>query len=151
MKIFKKVHCKAYLKKASDGVHIQMYQPSGEPIYGDSYVPYDVFVLGVKAIAYKWDAAGNSVELADLSNFEGDTVEKVYRTRVEKEFDGFVVGFTTVDVKGCIGTDWIEDEHRSFGYCFKTITSCPHVAVVYFKNNMKRYVLLEDMEYLEEN
>ena len=37
MKLFKKVHCKAYLKKISDGVYIRFFNPDGS-IYTDKYV-----------------------------------------------------------------------------------------------------------------
>lgn len=145
MKIFKKVRCKAYLKKINDSVHIFMTDKNGDVI-SSSYVS-DVF--GITAKAYKFDKTKNDfVEIADLSGFEGEGVEKVYRERVEETFNGVIVGVTEVNVRGIIGTDWYEDEHREFGFCFKNITEHPKVAVVYFKNNMKRYVLLDDIEYL---
>jgi len=158
MQLFKKVHCKAYLKKISDGVYIQFYNPDGS-----YYTDKCVFNYDIKAIAYKKydenmmnddeelaDFDGSFKELADLSEFDDSYVEKVYRERVECEFDGFVVGYTKVNTKGIIGTGWDSGEYvREHGYCWKQITERPKVAVVYFKNNIKRYVLLDDMEIIE--
>ena len=149
MQLFKKVHCKAYLKKIKDGVYIQFFNPDGT-YYNDRFV-YD---YNIKAIAYKTKLDENMMncdeELADLSEFDGSYVEKVYRERVECEFDGFVVGYTKINTKGKIGTDWDSGEYvREHGYCWREITERPKVAVVYFKNNIKRYVLLDDMKIIE--
>lgn len=150
MQLFKKVHCKAYLKKISDGVYIQLFNQDGSYYTDKCVFKYDT----VKAIAYKTKLDENMMncdeELADLSSFDGGYVEKVYRERVECEFDGFVVGYTKINTKGIIGTDWDSDNYvREYGYCWKQITERPKVAVVYFKNNIKRYVLLDDMEVIE--
>lgn len=101
MKIFRKVHCKAYLKK------------------------------------YR------------------DTIDKQYRIRVEKEFDGFLVGTTSIVISRKMGTDNykynvnmndnLNDAHHLIKYNNKE-----KVGVVYFKNNVKRYVYLDDMEVIEE-
>lgn len=149
MQLFKKVHCKAYLKKIKDGVYIQFFNPDGT-YYNDRFV-YD---YNIKAIAYKTKLDENMMncdeELADLSEFDGSYVEKTYRERVECEFDGFVVGYTKINTKGKIGTDWDSGEYvREHGYCWREITERPKVAVVYFKNNIKRYVLLDDMKIIE--
>ena len=149
MQLFKKVHCKAYLKKIKDGVYIQFFNPDGT-YYNDRFV-YD---YNIKAIAYKTKLDENMMncdeELADLSEFDGSYVEKTYRERVECEFDGFVVGYTKINTKGKIGTDWDSGEYvREHGYCWREITERPKVAVVYFKNNIKRYVLLDDIEVIE--
>ena len=143
VKLFKKVHCKAYMARIYDTVHIQYYNADGSFCYDKTVTDYRT-----KAIAYKFneDKCENE-EIKDLSAFDGDSVEKIYRERKECEFDGFVVGYTRIDAKGVIGTDWYDPEYGTeFGFCFKRITDRPKVAVVYFKNNMKRYVLPEDME-----
>lgn len=133
MKLFSKVHCKAYLKKVKDGVYIGMYDEFGSLTSSAANAK--------TAIAYKIDE-----KLADLSEFDGGAVEKTYRERVKAEFDGVVVGFTQINIKGLIGTDCDFDHlGREIFYCFKEITEREKVGVVYFKNNCKRYVLLEDM------
>lgn len=147
IKIFSKVHCKAYLAKAHDMVRIQLFDADGT--FCKDKVVHD---YKCKAIAYKFDPKKfEDVEIKDLSEFDGDSVEKIYRERKECEFDGVVVGYTMIDVKGFIGTDWDSYDYGfgdiyEYGHCFKNITDRPKVAVVYFKNNMKRYVLPEDME-----
>lgn len=138
MKLFTKVHCKAYMKKTSDGVHIKIYDKSGNPTQNRR----------------DWDSAfgyKNETQLADLSGWCGESVEKEYRERVEKSFNGFLVGYTRINIKGEIGTDLTYDfrggENR---IVFKEITEKPKVAVVFFKNNCKRYVLLDDLEEYED-
>lgn len=145
-KLFVKVRCRAYMKKIKDGVFIVMYNPDGT-------VCQDKFMKSYngKAVAYKTDYEKmEDGEIADLSEFCGESVEKVYRERTEETFTGVVVGYTTLKCKGQIGTGWNDSPYGcDFGYCFKNTTWAPKVAVVYFKNNCKRYVLPEDMEELD--
>lgn len=141
VKLFTKVHCRAYLANADDTVHITMYKENGEPVTAKWVTP------NATAYAVKLNEdTGEDVVIKDLSEFDSDGVEKVYRKRVECEFDGFLVGYRRLNVKGIIGTDWYEDDYHSYGYCFRNITDRPKVGVVYFKNNCKRFVLPEDME-----
>lgn len=149
MELFHKVKCRAYLKKVSDGVHIIISDPNGR-VYEHNSVAISDFGK-VKAEACRLTENFETEVIADLSNFEGETVEKTYRRRVEETFTGFIVGVTHVKVKGVIGTDWRSDEYYEHGYCFKETTDQPKVAVVYFKNNCKRYVLLDDIESEAEN
>lgn len=145
IKIFTKVHCRAYLGKANDSVHIAFFKENGEPIFDER-----VKDTSARAYALKLNEdTCENVVIKDLSEFDGDGVEKVYRERIECEFDGFLVGYRRLNVKGTIGTDWYEDDYRSYGYCFRNITDRPKVGVVYFKNNCKRFVLPEDMEEVE--
>ena len=142
--LFTRVRCDAYLKRVKDGVHIIQYNEDG------TFCPdkYQQQQHG-KAIAYKCNAdKGEEDEIADLSEYCGQSVDKIYRQRVEQEFIGFLVGYTRVNVAGIIGTDWHSFPYPpdDYGFCFKEITERPKVAVVYFKNNCKRYVLPEDME-----
>lgn len=147
IKLFAKVHCKGYMAKIRDTVRIQLYDSNGREVRNaDTVNDYNS-----KAIAYRYDEDRNEeVEIADLSEFDGSSVEKTYRKRTECEFDGVVVGYTTISVKGRIGTDWNSGYGEEYGFCFKVITDRPKVAVVYFKNNCKRYVLPEDMEEVNE-
>lgn len=151
MNIFQKVKCKAYMAKAHDTVRIQLFNADGTCCDAKTVDDYEA-----KAIAYKYDPGKlEEVEIKDLSEFDGDSVEKVYRKRIEEDFCGMLVGFTKINVKGRIGTDWecIPDcgfgSYREYGHCFKEITERQKVGVVYFKNNCKRYVLTEDMESIE--
>lgn len=146
MKIFKKVKCHAYMKRSRDGVFIGFEDEYGMPIFTKT-----VTDPSIKAFACRLNP--NTLineKFADLSEWCGESVEKIYRERIEEEFTGFVVGYTKIGVKGYIGTDWETSPYcEEYGHCFKKITEAPKVAVVYFKNNAKRYVLLEDMEFIE--
>lgn len=146
MKLFDRVHCRGYMKVVKDGVRIQLYNSDGSLCSENTVTDFQA-----KAIAYKtvYDDKGvpYESELADLSDFDGQSVEKTYRERIEDSFNGVLVGITRVKVKGIIGTDWNDNHYGSeFGFCFKEITEKPKVGVVYFKNNCKRYVLLDDIE-----
>ena len=141
-KLFTKVKCVAYMKKIKDGVHIVMYEPDGTETEGKDMKSYSG-----RAVAVKYDEKrGENVEIKDLSDFCGDSVKKVYRERCEEIFKGVVVGYTTIKIAGIIGTDWICEDYGGHGYCFKQVTDASKVAVVYFKNNCKRYVLLDDLQ-----
>lgn len=143
-KIFQKVHCKAYLKRIYDGVHIQFFNPDGTYCYDRTVTDYKV-----RAVAYRpSDDSSREEEIADLSEFCGESVLKTYRERTECEFDGFLVGFTRIIATARIGTDWCDPLYgEEYGYCFKNVEDFPKVGVVYFKNNAKRYVLEEDIVY----
>lgn len=160
MKIFQKVHCKSYLQKYSDGVFLRTWQTLsagdfgvikeratgnswGEPIFVKAYK--NEYINGM------WEEK----ELADLSSFEGETVPKEYRRRIEEEFDGFLVGFTHIVVRGQIGTDTSDYVYNMNGdlrevYHLTKHTEMKKVGVVYFKNNAKRYVPIEDIEVKNE-
>lgn len=139
MELFRKYHCKAYMKKASDFAHIQV-----------GYGAPDVNINDAKSIVGIYqDKDGETVE-KDLSECCGEGIPKRYYDRVEKEFDGFLVGTKTLNCKEIIGTDTSENDYRGeYRHFFKEITYAPMVGVVYFRNNGKRYVLLEDMELAE--
>ena len=163
-RLFRKVHCKAYMQKFSDGVRLECWKPENDLLSFDGQVTHeyekrsvwdvddDVRVVAVQDI-YE-DGEWRTEELKDLSDFEGSGVEKRYRHRVEEEFDGFLVGITRVVTTGLIGTDYSEQHvhagefgtyDRYYHHLFKN-PSAEKVGVVYFKNNCKRYVLLDDME-----
>lgn len=148
-KIFCKVKCKAYLKKSEDNTCIVMYDRHGMPIEGKTTRDPESKAFATWHI-YK-DGKWKTKESDDLG-FEGNTVPKRYRDRVEEDFTGFLVGFTHIRTEGRIGTDWECDPYSGeFGHCIQCDVKYPRVAVVYFKNNAKRYVLPEDMEYCEED
>lgn len=143
-KIFQKVHCKAYMKRIYDGVHIQFFNSDGTFCYDRTVTDYKA-----RAVAYRPSAdSSQEEEIADLSEFDGSSVLKTYRERTECEFDGFLVGFTRIVATARIGTDWSDPLYgEEYGYCFKNVEDFPKVGVVYFKNNAKRYVLEEDIVY----
>lgn len=147
MKIFQRVRCKAYLKKVKDGVMLNCAD-GGNPVSGNSW-NHPISVVAIR---------GNypNIEEKDLSAFEGETVDKTYRERVEENFSGFLVGITYIVTAGKIGTDTSELPIDMYGddtceiYHLTKETHGEKVGVVFFKNNAKRYVLLDDMEEEEE-
>lgn len=160
MKIFIPVHCKAYLQKFYDGVHLDTWKKTAlgdfgyieEPAKGSSWSePITVKAMKSEYINGEW----KTNEIADLSDFEGNSVPKQYRQRVEEEFDGFLVGFTQIVVSGEIGTDTSSfvcnmDGDLEDVFHLTKRTKKEKVAVVYFKNNAKRYVPIGDFERKEE-
>lgn len=139
MKLFTKVHCKSYLKRVHDGVHLELYHIDGT-LYLEKTVDSPDWV---KAFAYTAD--GKEIEM----EFDGGGVQKTYRSKVPCEFDGMLVGITTVKTAGEIGLDWEYSDNYSYGHVFKTTTETEKVGVVYYRNNTKRYVPLSDMEVIE--
>jgi len=152
MRIGDKVHCRAYLRKFSDGVYMTVSKPNGEPLKGNAWDE----MWDVKAYKNEYTSNGwVTKEIADLSDYEGNTVPKQYRKRVEDEFDGVFVGFTRIVVSGRIGTDTKMLPYNMNGdlkevYHLIKETDKQKVGVVYFKNNARRYVPLDDMERKEE-
>lgn len=152
MKIFKKVHCKAYLKKQNDGISLICFGDNGKPISGNSWA-YPIKVIANQC-SYK-NGRWVDKDIADLSSFEGETVDKQYRVRVKEEFDGFLVGITSIVTSGRIGTDtsnYIKNMEGDLDEVYHLVkyTNKEKVGVVYFKNNARRYVYLDDMEVIEE-
>ena len=151
MKIFQKVHCRAYLKKHHDGIRLDCWDGDDDfkiPANGSSWD----HIITVKAVqSWYRDGKWGESEIADLSGFESESVDKQYRIRVEEEFVGFLVGITYITTTGRIGTDMTMMPYNMNGdlkevfHLFKE-TNKEKVGVVYFKNNAKRYVLLDDMD-----
>ena len=160
MRIFQKVHCKAYLQKFYDGVFLETWKKTQVGSFGYCEEPeqgnkWDEPII-VKAVKQDYTSNGYKIhEIADLSAFEGETVSKEYRRRVEEDFDGFLVGVTYIVTKGEIGTDMTMYQYNMSGDLREVfhLTKNTHkekVGVVYFKNNAKRYVLIDDIERRED-
>ena len=125
------------MSKGGNGAHMETRPNNGIPIEEAD------IILGIYS-------ENGETKTKDLSECCREGIHKTYYERVEKEFDGFLVGTKRLNVSGIIGTDTANDayggERRHF---FKEITNAPYVGIVYFRNNGKRYVLLEDMEVIE--
>lgn len=148
LKLGDKVHCKSYLQRFSDGVYLDPRKYDGSPMQGSSW--RDMCECKAFRIEYV-DNEWVTTEIADLSGFEGETVEKQYRRKVEADFDGVFVGYTHIVVSGRIGTDMTMFPYNMSGdleevYHLTKDTDKQKVGVVFFKNNAKRYVPIEDME-----
>ena len=156
MKIFVPVHCRSYLQKYSDGVHLVVSEKINFGDFGYSLNPVEGNAWDdpkiVKAVKSEYTKDGwTEREIADLSGFEGESVHKEYRRKVNDEFDGFLVGFTRIVVTGQIGTDMTMYPYNMNGdlkevYHLTKNTETEKVGVVYFKNNSKRYVPVYDID-----
>lgn len=143
--LFSRVRCRAYLREKKDGIHIEVRDGQGDIVHKG--IVYDQ--LKAYAVRYN-DQTGKEEILADLSGWCGESIKKTYRERAEADFSGVVVGYKRIDRSGYIGTDWETPPFgREYGHFFKEIDDRPEVAVVYYRNNKKRFVLLEDMEVAE--
>jgi len=144
--LFSRVKCRAYLREKKDGIHIEVRDGDGFPLFKDIvYEPLKAY-----AVRYNDPIHRKAEILADLSGWCGESIKKTYRERTEAEFTGVVVGYKHIDRSGYIGTDWETPPYgREYGHFFKEIDDRPEVAVVYYRNNKKRFVLPEDMEVAE--
>lgn len=140
--LFSRVKCRAYLREKKDGIYIEVRDKDGNVIY-----PHRV-TEPLSAYAVRFDPRLEKLErIADLSNWDGESVKKIYRERTEAKFTGVVVGYIRVDRSGHIGTIWETPPYgKEYGHLFKEIDDRPEVAVVYYRNNKKHFVLLDDME-----
>ena len=125
--LFKKVKCNAYLKKVHDGKFIDISQEDFEA----TYVDY-----------------GNLGKLYTVSECDGSLdFLKTYYELIEKEFTGFVVGVKEVTATAYLVAD-IGYQYNGKEYIYvqkepKDIYKC---AIVYYGNNRKRYVPLENIK-----
>ena len=125
--LFKKVKCNAYLKKVYDGKFIDVSQDDFKAIYTDY---------------------SNLDKLYTESTCEGDLdFLKTYYEFKEKEFTGLVVGIKDVTATAYLvadtGYQYNGKEYIDVGKEAKDIYKC---AIVYYGNNRKRYVPLENIE-----
>jgi len=132
--------CRAYLRKEYDGVFIQRIDAKHSETGEDAYIIHDAeernALVEGKPYEYKESPCEGAYD-----------VEKTYYTRVEKTFDGVVVGTKEIVTEGYLGvdTDYGYDgrEVKRFFKEPKTKVMC---AIVYYGNNKKRLVPLEDLE-----
>lgn len=129
--------CKAYYKKASDGVYIVCYDKDNQ--YCD---------ISHKEIetAFAYDLHGKETELF----FEGDGVEKKLRELTEKHFVGVCVGETLLPITEYLYAD--TDYHyngEAYYTIGKQIQETCECYIVYYANNRKRYVPKDCCEFLK--
>lgn len=82
----------------------------------------------------------------------GEEIEKTYYEYVKKPISkGVIVGFVDLVVSGWIGCEWQDSVDVGVGiipekfYATKRTKETVKCAVVYYANNMKHYVPLEDV------
>ena len=125
--LFKKVKCNAYLKRVYDGKFIDVSQDDFKATYVDYGNPDKVYTES---------------ECAGALDFL-----KTYYEFKEKEFTGLVVGIKDVTATAYLVADtgyhYNGKEHIDVLKEPKDIYKC---AIVYYGNNRKRYVPLENIK-----
>lgn len=127
--LFQKVKCKGFLKKVWDGRFIETHPNEG----------------------YTYDCEyrdSNNPDLKIECEYCGDfDFLKTYYEHKEKEFFGFVVGYKEIVATGYLTVDTDYDfmgrEHTRLGKQPKDVCQC---AIVYYANNKKRFVSIEDIK-----
>lgn len=131
MNLFDKVKCNGFYKKFNDGKWLRL----------------DRKTLTADAMD------NNLVSMGNDGTVEKDVeyIEKTYFKHVDKNFIGVIVGYRDVIVKGCLDAEYQEECDVGVGvipeafYVSKRAKETVKCAVVYYANNMKHYVPLEDI------
>lgn len=122
--LFQKVKCKSYLRKIYDGRFIQTYK-NDDNLLDCEYVDTNNPNLDIEC------ECDGTLEFL-----------KTYYERKEKEFYGMLVGF-----KDIVATGYLIAETDGYGTIIrkqaKDIVRC---AIVYYANNKKRYVPIDEVE-----
>ncbi|MEG0365533.1 MAG: hypothetical protein RR585_01765, partial [Coprobacillus sp.] len=71
---------------------------------------------------------------------------KTYYERKDKSFTGFLVGYKDIVINGIVGVDYNDNPYCECDYIYKQPLKVCKCAIIYFANNRKRYVPLEDIE-----
>lgn len=132
MKLFEKVKCKGFYKKVHDGIWVHLDKSTGT--------------------AYAMNS--NLVDIDNDGTMEADIdcVEKTYYEHKKANFSGVVVGFKNLVVKGYLDANYQDAVDVGVGvipekfYVAKRTKEVVKCAIVYYANNMKHYVSLEDIE-----
>ncbi len=129
------VHCTSYLKSIKDGRFLHMDKDIQGRITGVSYV-------------------GDGDDIPEVCECEG-ALEflKTYYEKRHTEFDGVLVGTKKIVVDGYLYGDidyepCYGDERIVVGKQAKTTVLC---GIVFFGNNQKRFVPMEDLEVIPED
>ena len=120
--------CKAYYKKAKDGVHIICYDKDGRSCW-ESHNPIEK--------AYAYNRHGEETELF----FEGDGVEKKLYELTGKHFVGVCIGEIVLPIIELLYADTnYHYNGEEYKVICKQIQKTCECFVVYYANNRKRYV-----------
>lgn len=133
--LFQKVKCNAYLKKVYDGRCIGTHHENGkiELCWYDSTNEEDQKSKDFQELECECDGSHEFV--------------KTYYKRIEKGMYGFVVGIKNVDITRYLVADISSGYNgEDFIYISKVPKDVIKCAIVYYANNRKRYVPLEDIE-----
>ena len=129
---FKTVRCNAYLKKVKDGRYIQALENEGnikDCTYMINNEPYEIECIYDGALEFL----------------------KTYFEVVSKEFEGVLVGYKDIVITGYLTVetefDFMDREFTKLSRVPKQIVKC---GIVYFGNNRKRLVPLENIKMIIE-
>lgn len=131
MKLFEKVNCTGFYKPFKDGKWLQLNE---EDHTADSM---DMNIVGPEN--------DGTVEK------DVEYIEKTYYKHVDKKFSGVIVGYKDVVIVGYLEAVYQEEIDVGVGvipekFCvYKNPKETVKCAVVYYANNMKHYVPLEDI------
>lgn len=131
MKLFDRVKCKGFYKPFSDGKWLYL----------------DRKTLTADAMD------NNLVDWGNDGTVEKDVeyIEKTYYQHVDKHFSGVIVGYKNIIVTGYLDAIYEEGCDVGIGvtseafYVSKRAKDIVRCSVVYYANNMKHYVPLEDV------
>jgi len=131
MKLFEMVKCNGYLNKAKDSIWIEILSEKDTP---DNIPDFCIWKNG--------KAEDNDVE----------DIEKTYFELKEKVFNGFIVGYKDIIIKGILGASYEEPEYgRDYIRLYKEPKEIIKCAIVYYGNNRKRYVPVENIIWEEKS
>lgn len=143
MYMFRKVKCRAYMKKINDGRFI-------------GFLSGDETESGLPAYFYadtnKKNESGNDIWTKDVEEFCGDLeFLKTYYQHTEKEFIGIVVGMKMIVISAWLYVDTRFDYNGcDIGqYIGKQINEKRKCALVYYGCNRSRWVPMNDLEILD--
>lgn len=130
--LFDVCQCKGFYKKAHDGIYIELDR---EKLTADAYT-------SASDVAIESDC---------------DRIEKTYYEYVKANCRGVIVGFVDVVVKGFLDVIYNDAYDTGIGmtqeefYVTKTPKEIVRCAIVYYANNKKHYVPLDDIEKVTSN
>lgn len=130
MKLFEKVKCKGFYAKVYDGTYVFLDKENLKATHMNS----------------------NATESDCVVEEEVDRVEKTYYKHVSQNFSGVIVGFKDLTVKGYLDVIYNDAFDTGIGimpeqfFVRKTAKDIVKCAVVYYANNKKHYVPVEDIE-----
>ena len=134
MKLFDKCQCKGFYKPAHDGIWVHLDKTT--------------------LTAYSMNMNLVDVDNDGTVETDIDCVEKTYYEHVQLNFSGVIVGFKDLVIKGYLDVIYEDAIDVGLGiipekfYVAKRPKEIVKCGIVYYANNKKHLVPLEDMESL---
>lgn len=131
IELFKQYKCKGFYKKVYDGTFV---------------------TLDKKELSADWMNSDYKKYKDCIVEEDIDRAEKIYYSHVSQRFSGVVVGFTELVTEGYLDVVYEDAVDVGVGtipekfYVAKTPKTTIKCAIVYYANNKKHYVPIEDFE-----